>query len=332
MKKILTFTILIVVLNNDVFAQRLIINNDSLRVHFGKEKPYKVFEYYDKNHHYNIDYKDIYYDDELKSYLLKWLDIDEYIDYKMEKYREERVILMQDDEFSIVRIKDYIINECKLNYDSICFAPEIYAKYKEKTVDWLVDQEKKQMSEQKDKLQLPNSVLDFHSFAYYPESYLIIKQFADKLNLPVVSETGSLNLYYFHLARMNDPETHTKYDKIIEEFVKTNGYSYIPNSILGNVKSLYNAYGLEKLIEIYQVKRKHIIWSDGTEGRFDSDVLFELLILLKYYYKEEISDKIDNNNMNKYSKEILEAANKLVIQLKQKEKYWMDNMPFNKNK
>jgi hypothetical protein len=39
---------------------------------------------------------------------------------------------------------------------------------------------------------------------------------------------------------------------------------------------------------------------------------------------------IDKNNLRKYSVEIVETANTLVEKLKEKEKYWMDNMPFNK--
>jgi hypothetical protein len=42
-------------------------------------------------------------------------------------------------------------------------------------------------------------------------------------------------------------------------------------------------------------------------------------------------DILNENELRKYSKEIIEAANKLVVKLKEKEKYWMNNMPFNEN-
>jgi hypothetical protein len=110
--------LLCVILCANAKAQRVVVNNDSLRVHFRKEKAYQVFEYYDRNH-FGLDCEKLYYDEELKSYLLKWLDVDEYIEYKLEKYRKERIELMKNDDFSIVRIKDYIKNKCKLKYDSI---------------------------------------------------------------------------------------------------------------------------------------------------------------------------------------------------------------------
>jgi hypothetical protein len=318
--------LLCVILCANAKAQRVVVNNDSLRVHFRKEKPYKVFDYYDRNH-FGLDCKKLYYDEELKFYLLKWLDIDEYIEYKVEKYRKKRIELMKNDDFSVVRTKDYIKNECKLNYDSICSVPELYAEYKEKTIDWLVGEEKKRLENTKGIISFPYEVLSFHSFICYPEAYITIKQIIEKRNIPIVNQNGSINSDYIYLLRMNDPDVQKAYNKIIQNFVKTNGYAYEPNVILNNLEMLPNAYGIEKLIELYQVKIKYIPMSDGSEVRFDNEILRMLLFLLQYY-KIEMNEDI---NIEKSSKEIIETANTLVEKLKEKEKYWMDNMPFNKN-
>jgi hypothetical protein len=308
-------------------------------MHFRKAKPYKVFEYYDKNHHYNIDYKGLYYDEELKSYLLKWLDIDAYIDYKLEKYKEDIRNSIYDDmnklghkNYSLNVIKRYI-NECKLNYDSICSIPEFYAEYKDKTIEWLVDQERKKILQNKDNIIPPDGAIYLHTRIAYSEAYIFIKQFEKRLN-----HKKNWNSYLEYLLKMNDPETQAKYDEIIKEFINTNGYSIEPINILETLDRLGywgNAYAIEKLIEIYQVKRKYI--PIETEHFFDKDVLIKLLSMCKYnnietkYPIYEI-DILNEKEIRKYSKEILEAANKLVEKLKEKEKYWMDNMPFNKNK
>jgi hypothetical protein len=310
-------------------------------MHFRKAKPYKVLEYYDKNH-FGLDCEKLYYDEELKSYLLKWLDIDEYIDYKLEKYKEDIRNSIYDDmnklgykNYSLNMIKRYI-DECKLNYDSICSIPELYIEYKEKTVDWLVGKEKERLLNEREKIIAPSSVISLHSWICYPEAYLIIKKWIG--NIPFINKYGDVDPYYLYLLKMNDPNIQKQYDGIIKQFVKTNGYSHNPVNIIETLDRLgywSNAYAIEKLIEIYQVKRKYIPME--TELFFDTNILIKLLFLCEYntvetkypIYSINISDE---KKLKKYSKEILEAANKLVIQLKEKEKYWMDNMPFNKNR
>ncbi|MDR1198917.1 MAG: hypothetical protein LBK94_07920 [Prevotellaceae bacterium] len=328
MKKIIIFIAGVIGFNNIISAQSIVINNDSLRVHFRKEKPYKVFEYYDKNH-FGLDCEKLYYDEELKSYLLKWLDVNEYIDYKIEKYREERMILIQDDEFSTVRIKDYITNECKLNYDSICSIPELYIEYKEKTVDWLVGKEKERLLNEREKIIVPSSIIVLHAWICYPEAYLIIKKWAN--NRPFIDKYGDINSYYAYLLKMNDPDTQKQCDDVIKKFVETNGYSHDPVDIIKLLEGLGilgNAYSIEKYIEMLPVNRKFALVTYEENFVFDLYILDTLLDLFEYY-GIEMKISIDKNNLRNYSKEILEAANQLVLKLKEKEKYWMDNMPFN---
>jgi hypothetical protein len=334
MKKIIIFMASVIAFNSIISAQRVVITNDSLRVHFRKEKPYQVFEYYDRNH-FGLDCEKLYYDEELKFYLLKWLDIDEYIEYKVDKYRKERIELMKDDDFSIVRVKDYIKNACKLNYDSICSIPELYAEYKEKTIEWLIEKEKERLLNEKDNIIPPDDVIYLHARISYPEAYLIIKQWEYKLRIPFIDKYGNINPYYEYLLKMNDPETQKQYDEIIKEFVKSNGYTQVPINIIETLDRIGywdNAYVVEKLIEIYQVKRKYIPME--TERSFDTDVLIRLLSLCEYNniktkYSIYSIDILDEKKLKKYSKEILDTSNKLVEKLKEKEKYWMDNMPFN---
>jgi hypothetical protein len=147
------------------------------------------------------------------------------------------------------------------------------------------------------------------------------------------------NYMFFYLLKMNDPEAQKKQDEIIQKFIRTNGHSHDPIDIISNLRTLSlmdNAYSIEKLIEISKVNILYVPMSDGTESSFDTDVLIELLILCEYnkietkypIYKIDI---LNEKELRKYSEEIIEAANKLVVKLKEKEQYWMDNMPFNKN-
>jgi hypothetical protein len=330
-KKLIILTINIIIFNNIILAQSITINNDSLRVHFRKEKPYNVFDYYDRNH-FGLDCEKLYYDEELKFYLLKWLDIDEYIEYKLEKYRNERIELMKDDDFSIVRVKDYIKNECKLNYDSICSVPELYREYKEKTIEWLVEKEKERLKKDKDNMIVPYSVIFLHSWICYPEAYLIIKKWAN--NRPFIDKYGNINSYYAYLLKMNDPEIQKQFDDIIKKFVETNGYSYEPLDIIKLLEGLSlrdNAYSVEKYIELLPVNRRFSLVTAEEHFVFDLYILDTLLFLFEYY-GIEMKISIDKNDLRKYSEEIIDAANKLVEKLKEKEKYWMENMPFNKNK
>lgn len=90
MKKILIlFLYLFPIALYNVNAQRIIVNNDSLRIHFRNEPPHKVLEYYSKNWIHVIDYKALYYDEELKNYLMQWLDKEVIVDFSINNLRKQ---------------------------------------------------------------------------------------------------------------------------------------------------------------------------------------------------------------------------------------------------
>ena len=117
-KRIIQFIVLFVIISN-IQAQRLDITIDSLRFRFQNEKPYDVYDYYRKgtSEFSKDNYKSLYYDTEMKNYLLKWLNQDQIIDY--ERDRHKKYLNGFDEESKTSFIESYISRVFKLNPDSI---------------------------------------------------------------------------------------------------------------------------------------------------------------------------------------------------------------------
>ncbi|NDW11237.1 hypothetical protein [Dysgonomonas sp. 520] len=323
MKKTIILYLILLCLYPQNIAQ---VNNDSLRYYFDTFSPYEALDIYSRKKHYNIDFKEVYYDQELKIEILKLLDTDVYIEYLLKKHRIYWDEFMKKDEREgvkpILPIKQYVTNICELNYDSIANNNQLYVKYRNFTLDWLVADENKKLQKQRETLMFQShGAMHIHSLSHYPEAYKIWKNYwdiSDKLIMDRFSQIQPLAIY---LLRMNDPDIKDEVNKIVKKCVESNGYSENPVSLMSLFLSLETAYSIEKLIEMSSINSKQNFMSSDPPLSYDT-------ILLSY-----LRGVCENENVHieSYDKDsILAGAKELAERKKKEEEYWMINMPFNK--
>jgi hypothetical protein len=336
-KVILILNLLLII--SCIDAQNIMITNDSLRVHFQKGKPYEVYDYYQKRRFDDIlDYKALYYDQELKDYLMEWLDINEYIDYKIDKYKKElyqRFEDRPDDKESFV--KYYIEQSLKLQYDSIrsdtCLIKIYFTQAIEKSAnERKIDLEKLNIdsSNLREELIPPLDVLFLHAKIAYPESYQIIKQWWYRQKKIISHYDGYMTDIFISLLMMNDPEAQFLFNKEIKKLFNSQWTDLFGIGINECLNYLSNAYAVRKLVEILSVTKSITTTSDETAEPYDK-LTFDLLRYLMEVNKIEnnpFQSLNDLNQMRKNKDKIIEAAERLIKKMEQEEKYWMSNMPF----
>ena len=258
-KRILQFILFFITISN-IQAQRYSITIDSLRIRFQNEKSYDVYDYYRKTSGFSKeDYKFLYYDQEMKAYLLKWLDQDQILDYEKDKFK--KYLYNFDEEAKTSFIKSYISREFKLNSDSIKADTALWRLYGDSAINDRAEKEKRYLLQRKEEEKrdiLPDEgVLYLHRMIAYPEAYKTIKDWWNQYDKPTATEQGYFNNLFVSLLSMNDPETRAEFDKIIKKYVQTNGETYMEGYGVGFIRSLRevnNAYGLKKMIELLPVR------------------------------------------------------------------------------
>jgi hypothetical protein len=305
---------------------------------------------YEKNHSLNLDYKALYYDKEIKEDLLKLLDIEEYIKFLLEEYRESKKNTMDIDStnsLAWIYIRNFTKEQGINNFDSIYNDKELYQHYKEKTIDWFVNQEQVRLEEEKEKLLPPSAVLSFHSLIRYPEAYKKIKKWWVNNEIPFIDRFGTISSYSYYLLNMNDPELINQYNLLSEKFIRTKkddeSIQFL-NFIKPFEFSINTSFAIEKLIELAFINIEFKYMSGINEPLIPSD--YCILEILYYECKDyKISDfsnipkdyeynslnlKEKINIMRKNKADIINASQILVKKKKEEEQYWMVNMPFNK--
>jgi hypothetical protein len=314
-----------------IHAQRIIVTNDSLRAHFQKEKPYEVYDYYIKRFEDKLDYKSLYYDLELKNYLMKWLDIDEYIDYKVDKSKKDLYQRLEyRPESKIAYVKDYIIRELKLNYDSIASDTSLIKFYLDQGVSEYGNDYKKDLLKKKEDILPPGEVLWFHAKIAYPESYKLIKEWWYDQNKQLFIDDYDITNLVISLIMMNDPEVQARYDEIIKRLFKSDWHPFLGTGIIETLRYVSNAYAVKKIIELLPIKKEIVVMSDGSTDPFD-------YLTFKLLRQFMIQNRIEDNpfqsintieEMRANTDKIIEAAGRLIKKMEEEEKYWMENIPF----
>jgi len=330
MKKIITFCALILFFANGLRAQKYSreISTDSLLRMFRKESPFKVFNVFRSQ--YFSDYKGAYFNPELKTYLLKWLSKEENWKFEIEESIAE---FSTNSEF----VKHLIRHKLLLKHheawlDSITRTPALYEKYRDSVIF-----EHSNSIRENTKLETsypPDYVISFHSKVAYPESYIIIKQWWVERGRPIwnVNHT-SYDGYLVALVKMRDPEAMQLADLEIAKFVRSNGKSEYPITVLNFIEENQNPYGIEKLLETLSVTIKFPYISDGTIGQFNCmtiDILEEQLYLNSIPINAPIKRTSTCEEWLKHVKAFKDAAQILIKKYQENEKYWMDNMPYRK--
>lgn len=344
------YAVLILLLISSFFyanAQKNEQTTEDILKYFQNENVYEALNTYINKNGLNFNYKSIYHNKELESYLMKLLDVDEYIKYLLEKYRISCKELMDKDEEkhtkNIYQVNYFITKECSLDFDSIYADRNLYLHYKELTLDWLVDRENSRLQGQKNNLLASDLALTIHSYIHYPKAYTIMLDWWLQKGKSCIEGSIGLNPFCIYLLRMNDPEVKNEVNRIVNSILKKNNLEFALPLILTLQDEMLTSFSIDKLIELSELKINIPI--------IDPDEKVDLsLYILKYLnticYNRRIlnsnllddleqkgiygkkRDKIFYDNRNK----IISAAKLLVEELKEEEQYWMENMPFNNNK
>ena len=253
--KFITYAALLVISTN-VYSQRTVITNDSLRVHFQNEKPHEVYIYYQKRRFNDIiDYKALYYDHELKGYLMKWLEPDTWIDYELFLRKKELYQFEPDQKESLIRY--YVENNLKLKYDSIKQDTSLVNFYLNQAIEKIVYEKEKEMIKKKSNIIPDIDVLFLHARIAYPESYRIIKQWWYKQQKITSRYDGYMTNVFISLLMMNDPDAQLLFNKEIIKLSNSQWPDLFGIGINECLSYLSNAYAVQKLIEILSVTKKN---------------------------------------------------------------------------
>jgi hypothetical protein len=334
-KRVIQFIILFIVASN-IYSQRYTITIDSLRTHFRNEKPYDVYDYYKKRESWfsKENYKLLYYDQEMKEYLLRWLDQDQIIDYKANVFRKYLEGFNEDNKISM--IKSYIKREFNLNPDSIKADDPLWKLYADSVINSYVKEEKVIILERKEKEKkdiLPDmDVIYFHSQVAYPEAYKIIKGWWYQYDKPVADNDAYFNSLFTCLLSMNDPEAQFEFDKAIKKYVQSDGKENYGISLTNCLDEVNNAYGIIKMLQLLPIQIDMPGLEDGREITtyvpFDYFTFRQIQTVLMAH-DIKVAGLFDNiKTMRKNKEEIIRLANQLIEKLEADEQHWMVNMPF----
>ena len=328
-RKLLSLTIVLLLLaTGSVYAESPKITNDSLRFHFQREEPYLVYAYFERANTRLLNHKALYYDQELKEYLMTWFDTDVWIKYKV--FSAKRGLLEKfdyDPRQKKYFITSYLREELKLDYDSICSNTALINLYFAQSLEKWEAKEREKVLKDSANLIPPWKVLNLHAEIAYPEAYKKIKDLWYKHN----KTTNIGNGIFTGLLAMNDPEAQAIMDKIVEEFVSSNGE--IDNHELNSAfLPIGNAYAIKKLIEILPV-HKLLPGLSGTDGTsyvpydfFTHSELRQICIFKNTSINITSAYNVEENRKNK--DKIIEAAQEIIKKWEEEERYWMENIPF----
>jgi len=317
-------------------AQTFVINNDSLRANFKKNEPHKVLAYYLQFMAKKIDYMSLYYDMEMKNYLLKWLDRNVIIDYEIDRFKSYLYGFNEDQKYAFT--KSYIIRALKLDYDSIKMNVPSLGIYTGEAILELAKNKRIDMENSTNPLMIPNDVLYLHSKIAYPEAYKKIKQLWYENDKLIFRYNDILDGLFISLLMMNDQEAQSEFDKTIDKVIKTDGHMIVSTAYVENFEIIGNAYAVKKLIELLPVRKEVIVMSNSPTISIDFYV-YDLLVQFIDRHNVKINSFSRNNLFNmsineriiymrNHHDDIVEASNQLIKKLEAEEKYWMENMPF----
>lgn len=338
-KKIIHIMILFfIVANTCIHAQRYTITIDSLRTHFRTEKPYVVLDYYKKRTSWfsKDNYKPLYYDLEMKNFLLQWLDQNQIIDYETNVFRKYLEGFSNDNKNSLV--KDFIERDFRLNADSIRADSTLWKIYTDSVISLRVEKHKIDLLRRKEEEKrdiLPDwSAMYLLSKVAYPESYKIMKDWWCQYDKQVVRNTAHFDNLLILLLLMNDPEAQLEFDKIIKKYIRTNGKIYEEDfgiALINCFQIVNNAYGISKMLELLSIETL-VPGLTGRDGTYYDPLnyrIYDLLNSVFIVHKIETKGLFDSlDTMRKNKNEIIQLANRLIEKLEKEEQYWMVNMPF----
>lgn len=320
------------------------IKSDSLLRMF---KTMDAFDVLNKVYTDDIDVKDCYYNEELKPYVLKWLDKEAYFEF-LQKERITRET--KDKDFCINDVKGWLTKYNKSHLiDTVLKDLSLFKVY----LDSVTLEEKEYFRKRffGKGGRLPTEAIYFHALLKLPESYEILHRYWKEDGGKVSSE------YFYTMLAMHDPEAIAMYNKYVDSVIVVKDLRLLDdiNGKSGQI-NLYGSYSLELKLKLLMVNvKKTHSFSDFGDGIFYSPFNIDLINPLVDAYFQCSQNKIVLNILNKIYNPIdkirtlkyaeLEKAGNEIIEnieefkkvlqphienMKKEEKYWKQKMPYYK--
>jgi hypothetical protein len=347
MKKYLMTLVFINLFQTTIYSQeKAVLDRNSILKLFKTFEPLKAQDSILNTNYYNLDYKALYYDLELKSYFLKCLDQKAFFEIKMNEEIESYKKIISNPVRLNDEIKSYLYERKRdKQIDSILKDQQLIKKLK----DSVIANEilfKKKVRNFKNYLPPINLLVKLK----YLEVYKTIKQW---------SIENSQHNFFKEKLSFNDPESQIEFDKRVTNYVNANGKNESYRYFLDVIREINTAYGYSKLLDLVAVNKVEITMQapvfnvDGVvvdTDNSESPVNFLLLgsvNLLHWvnYYKLPYENLIiqnelllgsDTRKQNEFIEKNLPEIKKAlldIVKIKAKEEeYWMKNMPFYKKK
>lgn len=323
------------------------IKSDSLLRMF---KTMDAFDVLDKVYVRDIDVKDCYYNEELKPYVLKWLDKEAYFEYLNNDYIKR--LYIENKNNCIYKVKGWLTHRNQSHLiDTVMKTPDLFQIYLDSVISD-VTKYMKGLHFQYENNVLPKEAIYFHALLKLPESYEILHRYWKE-------DGGKLSSQYFYtMLAMHDPEAIAMYNKYVDSVIAVKDLRLLDDidGKSGQIH-LYGSYALELKLKLLMVNfKKTHSFSDFDDGIFYSPFNIDLINpLVDAYFQcsqnevvlkilEKVYNPIDKIRSIKYeelervSNEIIENIEefKKVLQphienMKKEEKYWKQNMPYYKD-
>jgi hypothetical protein len=286
--------------------------------------------YFVKNSFWDLDFKELYYDQTLKDSLLRWLDEDVILKHEINRHKEY-LLKNFGGEKKKTFTQNYVSYDLKLNFDSIYSDSTLYQSYYNQAIMVGLYRYQKTSLDKQNELLPPSIALVLHSLIAYPESYKKIKYWWYLKN----KKEGTL---YSCLLRMNDPEASTIMDETINEAIKSKGKAIHDYGIVSDLKYVANSLAVKNLLKILPIKKEIVVIYGESLDPLDLYTFYALLELLQRngiegnflpFNKLNFPDSTKEiKYLREHKSEIEKAANQLIEKLEADEQHWMVNMPF----
>jgi hypothetical protein len=268
-----------------------------------------------------LDYKDMYYNDSVKHYLLKWLD------RKMiqERRVQSRIVEIESDTKFINKLILAKLNNDRISLNFVLLDSVLHKVYKDSVINEYIEQYRPEV--RKIIKYPPPSAIEILTNIGYPEFHPVLKQYWLE---------SKDSYYYDKLLYLGDPDVRKLFDEKVKEFAKTNGKSTDTYTMFMKLDKLRRtSYGVQTQLETLSITSSVSIIS-GTKDPFNCLVLFYLVCDLSVsntpmdYPLDWAGDSCET--FLHHIQTIKKAAKLLQQRFDEEQAYWRDNMPFNKNK
>lgn len=331
--------------------RRCTINADSLLTLLSEGNPFHVLP-----HIYipEVNTKDCYYNDSLKSFLLKFLNKDTAYQYMAELAEHYRFDNDRDIQEKYIR---EFLKERKQMYllDTILKTPELFSAYFDTVFNLAVERQKTSSYQTNERL--PRELTDLLAQIKWPEVYVWARQEWEEDGK---REEGYC---YYYLLRMHDPEVISINNNFIDKWGQIETCEYLDSNLCINYLydnpvycrgglCYWGSYYYEALIHFLQIKTMvyHPMYFDEKSKRPYNTGLVREYFFHNPYFQESypviynISNKLSNTYVNdkkyreKYkqaSEDICDNIDMFIEAIKpykdyclSSELYWKQNMPY----